>query len=608
LAVAVAAGVFALVAGFVYLQHERQGWPGVGLAALRLIGLTALLLVLVNPVRTARVSGGAPTVLLDASLSMEAAGGRWDEAVDSARSLARGGGVILRFGSQISPFDGSPPEAGVTLLREALTTSRARGGATVVITDGEIEDASSLPPALTPGTQFVVLPRDTMPNAALLSLDAPDRVQRDDSLTITLTVGSWGRLTHDTAEIVISVGDRRLARADIALPPPPGNARRRLTIRPSLLAAGVHVLRVRLDMDGDRESRDDERYLRVEVSEQPAIVVLVDPADWEGRFLVAELSDVARTAVRGYAHTAPGIWLDMRTLVRVSDEQVRLAARNARLLVLRGRPGVFTAGRRGPAWVWPTADPRVELFVGDWYLARDLPVSPLAGRLAGLEWDSLAPLSGIVPVERGDAEWMALAARQGRRGAERAVLIGGDSAGTRRLTTAGEGLWRWRFRGGAAREAYRAILAAGIDWLLAEQPLAGAVSVTSSAVVQRGMPVVFRWSAADSVPDSLRVTLASDTASVTRMLRFRADGTAPLVLDPGIYRWVVPDARNARGVAVVEPYSDEFPPRAVMDVSGGSGEAFTLVEQHARNQWWLFVVALLAFAGEWAWRQRRGLP
>jgi hypothetical protein len=606
--VAAAIAVVALLAGFVYLYHERQRWSGVGLAVLRVIGVGALLLLLLNPVRIARVTGGAPTVLLDASLSMQAAGGRWHEAVDSARSLTRGGGAILRFGSHLGPFDGSPPAEGATRLRDALTAARARGGPTIVVTDGEIEDAGSLPPALTPGTRFVLLPRDTVPSAALLTLDVPERVQRDDSLSLTLGIGTWGALSSDTGRLVVTEGERRLALVDLPLPRAPGSARRRIALRPGLLAAGPHIIRLDLQVEGDREPRDDERYAVVEVSEQPAVVVVVDPADWEGRFLVTELADVARTTVRGYARTGRRTWLDMRTLGRVGEDQVQMAARSAGLLVLRGRLGVVAPERRGPLWLWPTADPRLEVLEGDWYLTGDLPASPLAGRLAALEWDSLAPLTGIVSIAPRESEWVALAARQGRRGAEQPVLLGRDSAGTRALTTAGIGLWRWRFRGGAAREAYRAILAAATDWLLVDRSEAGNAAVRASPVVQAGMPVVFRWPPGESVPDSLQVTLRADTVTFTRTLRFRPDGSAILPLDPGVYRWAAPDVRDARGVAVVEPFSDEYPARTVLAPPAGVGEAFTLLERHARERWWLFVVAVLALAAEWAWRQRRGLP
>jgi len=39
---------------------------------------------------------------------------------------------------------------------------------------------------------------------------------------------------------------------------------------------------------------------------------------------------------------------------------------------------------------------------------------------------------------------------------------------------------------------------------------------------------------------------------------------------------------------------------------GTPGERVTSVA--LRDRWWLFVVAIAAFAAEWAWRRRLGLP
>jgi len=68
-----------------------------------------------------------------------------------------------------------------------------------------------------------------------------------------------------------------------------------------------------------------------------------------------------------------------------------------------------------------------------------------------------------------------------------------NSAGTRKMTTVGTGLWRWAFRGGASREAYRTLLAAGVDWLLGGEPVERGQSLVVSSVVTRGEPVVFSW-------------------------------------------------------------------------------------------------------------------
>src|SRR5690349_8360131 len=93
------------LAGGVYLGWERLGTRGAGMAALRAAALIALAILFFNPVRTEHVRGGPPTVLLDASLSMGAKGSHWPEALDTARKLAGTGGTILRFGSEVTPFD-----------------------------------------------------------------------------------------------------------------------------------------------------------------------------------------------------------------------------------------------------------------------------------------------------------------------------------------------------------------------------------------------------------------------------------------------------------------------------------------------------------------------
>jgi hypothetical protein len=79
-------------------------------------------------------------------------------------------------------------------------------------------------------------------------------------------------------------------------------------------------------------------------------------------------------------------------------------------------------------------------------------------------------------------------------------------------------------------------------------------------------------------------------------------------LEPGTYRWGAVAAGGARGVSVVEEYSDEYHARPVtMGVSAGDA-GFDLVMRRAREVWWLFAVAMVALMTEWGWRQRRGLP
>ncbi|MBP9202133.1 MAG: hypothetical protein KBF47_19090, partial [Gemmatimonadales bacterium] len=74
------------LAWFTYGRLERLGrraWPAAAARAVAWAALGVLLLDLTCAAPSA--SGARPLVLLDGSLSMTAAGGRWAEARDSAR-------------------------------------------------------------------------------------------------------------------------------------------------------------------------------------------------------------------------------------------------------------------------------------------------------------------------------------------------------------------------------------------------------------------------------------------------------------------------------------------------------------------------------------------
>ena len=605
LTVSLAALAAAVIAGLVYVAYERLGAAGLGLTALRTLGVGALVLLLVNPSRSARESAAPPTVLLDASLSMGAAGGRWREALDTARTLAGRNGVILRFGTRVTPFDTLPPADGATRLSDALRIARGRPGPTIVVTDGEIGDAGTIDPGLLAGVRVVALPRADVPDAALLDLAAPERLARGDSLALTVTIGTFGALRAGRGELVVSLDGRPLERSSVALPPPPGTAGRRLVMAPDRLPAGTHLLDVRLATPGDAEPRDDERQRWVHIAAQPDVVSLAVPADWESRFFAREISDIAQGAVRSFALIRAGQWVDRHTLAPVTAAAVREAARDASVLIRFGAaPG--TAERGQAEWRWIATDTGGSAIAGDWYVGGAAPASPLAGGLGGVTWDSMPPLLAVEPIVPGAREWVALSARLGRQGPARPVLLGRDSAGVRRLTVTAAGLWRWALRGGAAREAYRSILAAGLDWLLGGGAALQRAPLAVSPAVTAGTPVVFRWRG-DSVPDSLAVALreAQHTRQVT--LRFDAQREALLTLPPGAYRWTA-GAAHAAGAFVVERYSDEYVPGAVTLAAQPGAPRGVGLARYARQRPWLFVLVIAALAGEWIWRHRRGLP
>lgn len=597
----------AVLAGIVYFWRERLGAAGVGFTLLRTVAFGSLALALFNPGLFPQRTAGEATVLLDASLSMGAAGGAWEVALDSARVLAGEGGVVRYVGLEATG-DTVIPDGGTSRVAAALRGAAGSSGPVFLLTDGEVDDVGNLPPSLLHGVQIVVHARDTVSDAAVLDVQVPERLVPTDTVVASVVIGTWGDLTARTALLEVWEGGRRLAVETVELPAGEGVARRTISIPAGVLSAGSHVLRFSLTVDGDQEPGDDERWRVVQVSDQAGVVVLVDPADVEGRFLARELASVMQTGVTGYARIGADRWIDMMTGADVPTPFVRTRAQRAALLVVRG--AASPAGNR-PAgqsrWNWPAgSDPGAELFEGDWYVTSQITASPLAARLATIEWDSLPPLTGVVPVVPAETEWVALAGRLGRRGGDQPLLIGGDSARQRSLTTASAGYWRWAIRGGAPREAYRAVVSAGVDWLLETEGRVGATRLVASDVVPRGVPLVFRWAGTDPAPDTIVVTLRGDSTS-THTLRFDAAGAARQLMPPGMYRWTV-DGIAMSGVSVVEPYSDEFHPRPVTLASREGDRALALVLAPARESWWLFALAMLALIGEWAWRQRRGLP
>jgi hypothetical protein len=597
--IAVAVGALAI-----YVRRERLGARGVALAALRTVAVASLLVLLANAGREETIAGGPATVLLDASLSMGGRGGHWATAVDTARRLAGERGAILAFGEGVRPFTGGDPGDGRSRVAGALRAAAGRGGPVFLVTDGELEDFLTVPVAMRRGVVVVLERRDTVPDAALRTVGIDRLVTSDDSIRLTADIGTWGALRDTSGVLEIRAGGRRLARRVVTLPPAPGQARRTVSLPPGTLAPGTHVVTISLTVAGDQEPSDDVRERVVTVSSLPGIVLVTRPPDWESRFLMRELDQVTRAPTRGYAEVAPGRWVDMRTLAPVAESAVRTAAAQAALVVSHGAGPLGDVGRA--RWRWPAGVPNDRAVAGDWYAGPAVPVSPLAGELGTVEWDSVPPIAAILPRAVPAGAWVALSTRLGRRGPTQPLLVGEDSAGVRMLMTTGSGLWRWALRGGAAREAFRAVLASGVDWLLGTPQSRAPSHLTASEVVARGTPLAFRW-LGDSVPAPVPVDVTRGDSTWPDTLRFDATRTATLLLEPGVYHWRTSAVPGAAGTSVVETYSDEVPPGAVTVDAGGVWEGARR-RIGAREVWWVFAVAVAALVAEWGWRMRRGLP
>ncbi len=585
-----------------------------GLAALRATGLAALVLLLWNPT-AARVEarGAQPLVLLDASLSMAGGshGGRWHEALDSARALA-GGGVIWRFGERVAGFDTTPPMDGASRLAPALDAAAARGGPVTVVSDGAISDRADIPPDLARAARIVVLPRAPFFDAFVAAVDGPRRVAADDTVRLTVSYGTAGRRDAGSgmrdASLAVTVDHRRLASRVVPLPDS-GVVSTDLTLPASRIPhPGWTALEVGLEGVSDSEPRDDARLFVLEVSPQPSVVLLASPPDWETRFLARTLEDVARVPVRTFVEAEPGgnRWRDATTLESRAAGDVARAAAGAALVIEAGDPATFKRfSPKGAVLIWPGTR-RLD---GDWYVQPSTTgLSPLAGALAGVVWDSLPPATSVAELPPDSSTTVALVARLARRGAPRPVVTLSQSAGARRATIAAGGLYRWAFRGGASGDAYRALVAGLVDWLLAEGAASAERFLPVAYEVPNGLSSVWKWTGSGE-PRNVVVSLTADGGQRVDTLRFDAGGRAELRLPPEVYRYAAADGGGTeRGVLAVETYSDEWRPAASVLASQVGSPTGRLTGVGLRDRWWLFVVAIAAFAAEWAWRRRAGLP
>jgi len=575
-----------------------------GLGALRAAGIAALLVLLWDPPwLPGRTAQAPPLVLLDASLSFGGTGGRWPEALDSARRLAGASGVVWRFGAGVTAFDTMPPADGASRLAPALTAAAARSGPVTVVTDGEIDDLAALPPDLRARPRVVTLPRPGFVDGYVAAVTGQRRLAATDTLRLRVTVGVAGGRGQMAVSRVLAVriGDRRLASRAVALPDS-GTIVIELEVPAARLPAGPAALTVALEGAADAEPRDDARILVVETAARPAVVVLADPPDWEARFLARTLADVVRAPVRTYVRLrSDGGWRDGATLGPVGEGDVARALAGARLVVHRaGSPLARTARGATRLVLAPAAGE------GDWYVTTP-PASPVAGALAGIARDSLPPLSGVAPEPGDSGVVVALTAALARRGRPAPVVTLREVGGARVATLAASGFWRWGFRGGTSEVAYRTLVAALADWLLGEQGAERREQFGPEATESpRGVPLTWRWRAAEPARDVV-LRLTGPDGERWDTLRFDVAGRAELSLPPGIYRYAAVDGAE-RGVVAVEAYSDEWRPAAARlapqaGTSGGGRE-----RRGPRDTWWLYAFAMAVFAAEWYWRRREGLP
>ena len=597
-----AAGLVVLLAAglaaFTYLRLERLGPRAWVPLVSRAIAWSAIGLLILNISCPVTGPPERPLVLLDGSLSMDAPGGRWAEARDSALRA----GDVRTFGDEGASAD-TAPTRGRSLLRPTLTAAAASNRPVVVVTDGEIEDAGDIPPELLGRATVEVLPRQPRADIALVNVAGPSRVTAGDSIVLEIVAQAVAGAAADTLEAEVLSGGKTVSRRSLRVSAG-ATARSRIAFPSAAIGPGDHVLRVRLAGARDQEPRTDTRLHLVTVAPTPGVVLLAAPADWDSRFLYHALRDVARLPVRGYARLDGDRWRSMSDLAPVSAERVRQAARGADLLILKGNAGSLAEGSSARGiWRWPSGETGASPVSGDWYLSG-VEVSPIAGAFLGQPVDSFPPATQLAPLEPGRGDWIGLTAQLGRRGAARPAVTGRQEGRVRSVSVAADGLWRWAFRGGSSEQSYRTWVASTSSWLLGGADSARGIASPVRAVVQSGRPLVFEWTGRGAAVAS-PVVWTGPEGPRADTLRFDGAGRASVRLPPGQYRYRF--AGGGGGTVAVEEYSDELLPSPVTLASRSARVPSPEGRTAARDWLWLFGICVVALSLEWLARRRLGL-
>ncbi|MEO8635469.1 MAG: hypothetical protein ABI587_09365 [Gemmatimonadales bacterium] len=585
----------AALAWFTYARLERAGaraWPAAVARAIVWASLGILLLDVTCAAPAGPVS--RPLVLLDGSLSMSAAGGRWKEALDSARAW----GNVQLFGDGPPGFD-SLPGLGRSVLGPALRAAAASDRRVIVVSDGELDDINDLSAEALARVSVRGFPRSAGPDVAIGRLAGPDRVAAGDTVRLESEVRASGAV-RDSVRLEVRHGRRVLARRSVRLGT--DGAATVTFAFPTAGLSGQVPLTVALTMN-DAEPRDNARLWLLTVSPTPGVVLLASPTDWDARFLYRALRDVAQLPVRGYERLEATRWRSMATLAPVSTEEVTQAARQADLLILKGAAGLAHGSRARGIWRWPSGEGGETVIAGEWYASVPA-ASPVAAAFVGAPVDSFPPLLQATPIEPAPNAWVGINVQLARRGTDRPVHIGQVNGTRRDVMTAADGFWRWSFRGGASDQAYRAFVAGTISWLLS-----GADSTVGRArpvrpVVANGRPVLFEWSGSGT-PVPVAVTLHSDGATRIDTLRFDGSGHAELWAPPGQYRYTL--AGGGAGLIGIDTWSEEWMSRPVVLQPRDAPTTANVGQTNSRRWLWLFGLAVAGLAVEWMVRRRMGL-
>jgi hypothetical protein len=254
---------------------------------------------------------------------------------------------------------------------------------------------------------------------------------------------------------------------------------------------------------------------------------------------------------------------------------------------------------------------------GEWYATPDLPPSALAASLSGADLTGLPPLTDILPLlTRVAAPTPIPLQRQGLGPAEAGLALN-ENGGRRRVVVLASGFWRWAFREGPDREAYRRLWAGVAGWLLASAPQDGTMGVRPAKRVWSASEPM-EWQAPGSIGEGVGFTLAMGD-SVVLDTTVVVDGaglalTRPLPIAEYSYRITHTGEEGAIGSGPIESegHSLELLRRPVDMSTGASDEdegsrTRTALGPPLRTHPGPYLLILVLLSAEWIGRRRGGL-
>ncbi len=594
----IAIGAGLLVAIVQYgVRDLRAGGPFAVVAALLRAAVIALVVALLLDAPLGFAQPAPAWAALDVSSSMVRDDSvTWRAARDSLRH-ARVDSIFV-FGDSIRRGDtAKTPSDPTTRLRPVVERALGAGHPLIVITDGEIDDPDAVA-SLPAGSRVVVLKHPPKRDVGVVSIDAPRLAVSGDTVDVRVTVAAGGAGSGPGA-LSLALNDRPIATAPLDSMAP--FAERSVTVKARLEgASGASLLRAVVSSPGDSDPHDDTLSVAVDLSRAASAVFVSTSPDFDARYALAVLRGSLGIPTRGFFRVAPGEWRVDGSLASATEADVRQSLHDAPVAIIHGDTSIF-----GPPRVAATGPLALVVTTGtegEWYPSA-APMSPLAPALSGVVWDSLPPVGVAGTVGKG--AWTGVEARLGRGDERKALIVGADEP-RRVAVVAASGMWRWRFRGGVAADAFTAFWGSVFDWLAAERADHRA-AVPDERIVRAGDPVRWRRGSVGDSTASVVLRRRGTTGGDTLTLRFPPGVTVveTPALAAGVY-----DVTTRGGLAVlpVNP-SREWIPRSP-NVAGGDRRGGTLSADAApriRGAGWAYALAILVLCIEWILRRRRGM-